>query len=166
MRLKKPQKGFTLIEMIIYLAIVSIVLVSITYLILDIMSGQTRTNAGEEVNYNSRFISQILTREIKVAQNIGSISSSSVTLTMPGDDIVYTFVPGDLTLTRQVGLAAAQIVNTSQVEVTGSFINNSYLARNKNISVNLMIDYKNPANLPDYNASTVADFSIELRGRR
>jgi len=48
----------------------------------------------------------------------------------------------------------------------GSFSDLSYLSRAKNVGINLEINYKNPGNLPDYNASTTAEFAVELRGRR
>lgn len=160
------KKGFTLIELIIYLAIVSTVLVSISYLIIEIISGQTRAIAFQEVNQNIRFISQIITRDIREAEAISSLSADSMTLTMPGDDVVYTFEPSDLTLTRQLGAGAAEVLNTDRVEATGTFSDLSFTTRSANVGVELIIEYKNPDNLQDYKASTTVNFSSELRGRR
>lgn len=160
------KKGFTLIELIIYLAIVSTVLVSISYLIIEIISGQTRAIAFQEVNQNIRFISQIVTKDIREAEAIGSLSADSMTLTMPGDDIIYTFEPVDLTLTRQLGVSAAEVLNTDRVEATGTFSDLSFTTRSANVGVELIIEYKNPDNLQDYKASTTVNFSSELRGRR
>ena len=153
-------------ETIIYLAIVSIILVSISYLIIDILGSQAKSIAGNEVNHNVRFISNYLAKDIRAAQAIGSLASDTLVLTMPGDDITYNFDAGDLKLTRQVGAAAVEDLNTTQVAVTGSFINRSFTTRSNNVGVTLIIEYKNPDNLSNYNSSTTAKFSVELRGRR
>ena len=162
----KNNDGFTLIELIIYLALVSMILVSISWLILEIVSGQTGSQSQLEVNYNMRFISQKLTSDIHRAQDIGSLSSSSVTLTMPGDDIAYVFNTSNGTLERQQGSNPAEVLNTSVVAVQGTFINQSHTNRTKTIGVEFQVSYRNPDNLPDYDASGENSLSIEARGRK
>ncbi|MAF13434.1 MAG: hypothetical protein CMI53_00875 [Parcubacteria group bacterium] len=162
----KKGGGFTLIEMIIYILIVGIILVSISYLILDLISGQIRGYASSDVNQNIRFISNTLTKDIKSAQAIGSLAADTLVLTMPGDDITYNFDSLDNKITRQLGVATAEDLNSTRVNITGNFTDLSYLTRTKNINIELIVSYKNPSNLPDYNASTTANFSVELRGYR
>lgn len=162
----KSGAGFTLIEMIIYLGIVSIILVSISYLILDIMGGQIKSYAGQDVNQNLRFVVNYLIKDIKSAQDFGSPASHTLVLTMSGDDITYNFNSADNSLTRQLGAASPVNLNSDRVEVTGAFTDLSYNGRTKNVGVDLIVEYKNPNNLPDYNASTTSNFSVELRGRK
>ncbi|OGY45136.1 MAG: hypothetical protein A2729_00065 [Candidatus Buchananbacteria bacterium RIFCSPHIGHO2_01_FULL_39_14] len=164
--LKSLNRGFTLVETIIYVAIVSIILVSISYLILDILGSQTKNTAQLEVSYNLKTIANFLRQDIKAAQNINSLSGQTFNLAMAGDDITYNFDLGNRQITRQVGSLSPAVINTNQVMINGSFFDFSYLARSKNVGINLMIEYKNPDNLPDYNASTTIDFAVELRGRR
>lgn len=160
------QSGFTLIETIIYLAIVSIILISISYLIIDIIGSQTKSIAGNEVNHNIRFMSDYLAKDIRSAQTISSLTSDTLVLTMSGDDITYNFDVGNLTLTRQVGVAVAEDLNTPQVEVMGSFVDRSYTTRSINVGVTLTVEYKNPSGLSDYAADSTSNFSFELRGRK
>jgi len=166
MKIPKKQKGFTLVELIIYLAIVSIILVTISYLIIDIFSSQTRTYSKEEVNQNLRFIVNYLVKDIKAAEGIGNLTADILLLNMPGDDVTYSLNSGSKTITRQLGTNPTTELNSDQVEVLGSFSNLSYQGRNKNVGVNLIISYKNPGNLPDYGASSTAAFAVELRGKR
>lgn len=161
----KRQSGFTLIEVVIYLAIVSIILVSISYLIIDIMAGQTKSYANQDVNQNLRFITNYLDKDIKSAQDIGTFGDTLV-LTMAGDDTTYNFNSIDKTITRQLGIGPAVVLNTNRTEVTGSFSNLSYLSRAKNVEIQIVVNYKNPGNTIDYKASISANFSVELRGRR
>jgi len=163
---RQRRGGFTLIETIIYLAIVSVILVSISYLILDILGGQTKNYAKQEVNYNLRFISNILTKDIKAAKNVNSLTSDTLVLTMVSDNITYNFDSVNKIITRQLGVGSPVTINTNQVEITGNFTNLSYLGRAKDVGAYLRVVYKNPSNLPDYNANGLADFSVELRGRR
>lgn len=163
MKILGKQHGFTLIELIVYLAIASIILVSISYLIIDIISGQSKSVADREVNYNARVIGQMLSRDVRSASAIGSFASDAVTLTMPGDDITYTFT-GSNTFTRQVGAAAAETIHSDRVEVTGSFAELSRFGRSLNLSSEIIVQHKNPSNLPDFNASSTVQFSTQLRG--
>ncbi len=163
---KKKLAGFTLLESILYLAIVSIILTSISYLVLDMLGGQTKTYAGEEINYNVRQISNSLNRDIKSAQDISSLTASTLVLVIPGNIITYDFDLENKKLTRRLGAGQLLDVNSLAVEATGSFSDLSYLGRTKNVGISLELSYKNPGNLPDYRASTTANFAVELRGRR
>jgi prepilin-type N-terminal cleavage/methylation domain-containing protein len=163
---KNSKSGFTLIEVIVYLGIVSIILVSISYLIIDIISGQSKSNAGQEVNYNIRLINNYLVRDIGAASAIVSLSASNLVLDSVGNTITYNFDAINKKLTRQLNSDSPVDLNTNKVEIVGSFTDLSYLNRAKNIKVNLTVDFKNPGNLPDYRYSFPAEFSVELRGRR
>ncbi|NUM25493.1 MAG: type II secretion system protein [Candidatus Buchananbacteria bacterium] len=166
MKKSQKQSGFTLIELILYLAIVSIILVSISYLMLDMLSGQTKNYTSQDINQQLRFISNIITKDIRAAQDITSISDDNLVLTMPGDDITLHFDTANSTLTRQVGFSNLIILHDTSVKVTGVFADQSYDARTKNVAVTLRLEYDNPSNQPEYAASTTAIFSAELRGRK
>lgn len=158
--------GFTIIEMIIYLAICSIILVSISYLIIDILAGQTRNYAADEVNQNLAFISDNLIKDIKSASAINSLTASTLVLAIPSNIVTYNFDGVNQKLTRQLGGNLAVDVSSNLIDVSGGFSNFSYLTRSANVGVSLVISYKNPDNLPDYNSTTTASFTVELRGRR
>ena len=164
--LKSLNRGFTLVETIIYIAIVSIILVSITYLILDILGGQTKNTANLEVGYNLRMINNLLTQDIRKSSDFSRPDSQILNLVFPGDDIIYFFDSNSRQLSRQVGNQSPIIINTAAVEVIGSFSDLSYLPRAKSVGVNIQVIYKNSDNLSEYNASSTASFATELRGRR
>ena len=160
-------KGFTLIELIIYVGIVSIILVSITYLVLDILGSQSKSIAYLEAEQNLRFMKEIMTRDIKSAKDITSLTADTLVLkNAPSDDITYAFVSINNKISRQVGEYPSLDINSNEVEVSGSFSNLSYGARSRNVRVHLDINYYNPDNLADYRASLSSDFSVSLRGRR
>jgi len=163
---ERRRRGFTLVELIIYLGILSIMLVSMSYLMLDILGGQTKIYGNQDVNQNLRFVSNYLIKDIRAAQNIGSLSADTLVLVMPGDDITYSFVADGKKLTRQLGSNSPVQLNSDRLEIVGNFSDLSYFNKAKEVGVYLAIMYKNPDNLPDYNASTTSAFSVGLRGRR
>ena len=117
------QTGFTLVELIIYLGIVALLLTSVSYLIIDLMSGQTGSRADEEVNYNVRLIADRLAADIAAAQQIVSLTSDRLTLDLPGDDVTYEFPSGRTVLTRLVGISGVlnKVNITSLPEPFGRF---------------------------------------------
>ena len=155
-----------MIELIIYLAIVSTILVSISYLMIDILAGQTRNYTNQDINQQLRFVSGVIAKDIRSAQAVGSITSDSLVLVTPEDDIILNFDTANKILTRQIGSADPIALHDFQVEATGNFADLSYLERSKNIKVVLNFNYSNPDNRSEYNASTTGIFSVELRGRR
>lgn len=163
---KHPPRGFTLMELIVYIAIVSIILVSLTYLILDIIGGQTHSDASLEINQNLRFITRNLVSDIHAAQTVSSLVADTLILATPGGQVTYHFDSGDKKITRQVDAGNPIDLSSDEIEVGGSFSDQSFSDRNKTVGVVLNISYKNPSNRSDFNATTSAIFSVELRGRR
>jgi type II secretory pathway pseudopilin PulG len=161
------QIGFTLFELIIYLGIVSILLVSLTSLMLNILTGQARNFAQQEVNYNLKFISNNLAGDIKKANQIGSLSTTTLVLNFPGPNTVtYKFDRDRKLMTRQDNAGAAEEVSTKWVNIGGDFTDLSFKNKSKNVGIALAIEYDNPANMSYYNASTTDSFAVELRGKR
>ncbi|MDX9892843.1 MAG: prepilin-type N-terminal cleavage/methylation domain-containing protein [Patescibacteria group bacterium] len=164
--MNKKLQGFTLIELIIYLAIVAIILTTISYLILDILGGQTKNYANQEINQNLRLITGILVKDIKAAEEIVSLDSKTLILRADGDDITFNFDDSNQDITKQIGAGQTARLNSSRVEVSGSFTDLSYDDRTKNVGISLLFNYYNPSGMADYNASTTVDFTVELRGRK
>ncbi|MDD2807539.1 MAG: type II secretion system protein [Patescibacteria group bacterium] len=162
-QLKKS--GFTLIETIIYIAIVASILLSMSYLIINIVGGQSSNNSKSEVNYNVESISSLMRRDFRSAKKINSLTSDRITVEeSSGQQITYTFDNLTKSISRAVESLPAQDLNTSLVAVSGQFSDLSYLTRSKNIGVALTIEYKNPDNLAEYQTSSSIEFAVELRG--
>jgi hypothetical protein len=130
------------------------------------MGSQSKNYAFKEVDQNLRFISNNLTRDIKAASAITSLSSTTLVLALSAGAITYNFDGANKKITRQVGSNPAADLNSGQVEVLGSFSDLSYVNRTENIGIHLGVNYKNPDNLPDFRGSAQIDFAVELRGRR
>lgn len=110
-------KGFTLIELIIYIAIVSLVLVLTSNFAWDIIQGSTRVTCYREVQQNTRFAMEKTTRALRAGSDPGIFNVL--------DGVLY-----------QDGVA----ITTDQVRVTNfgiTFIADTY-------KIGLSVEHTNP----------------------
>lgn len=75
--------GFTLLELILYMAISSIFMLALISFAWDLMYGRVRAEIQENVNANALFASRRIAYEIKNASGIINVTSSSITLSNP-----------------------------------------------------------------------------------
>mgnify|MGYP001558243732 CR=1 FL=1 len=94
-------RGFTLIELIIYLAIVSALVTSLILWSLSIGNVGARARGGAELNASGRFALEIITRDIEQATALvvpaGATPSSTLTLTNAlGEAVTISILGGQL----------------------------------------------------------------------
>lgn len=121
-------KGFTLIELIIYIAIVSAVLVLSSSFTWNIIQGETKTMAYREVQQNARFALEKISRVIRAG----------------GQDPTTVFTVSNGILYQQ-----GTPLTTDQVRVT----NLQFTSIGTTYKINLSIEYNNPENRSEYQAS-------------
>ena len=161
------KNGFTLIELVIYLGITSIILVSITYLTLTLLLGQAKNFVGSELNYNLQYLSNYLTRDIKRANKIDSLSTTTLSLSQQSDTVVYRFDRDNLELWRQYNSNPPVKMNTDYIKINGTFFEKSFANKSKNVEVYLeLIEFKNEGGLQEFTATTSSVFNVELRGKK
>ncbi len=78
--------GFTIVEMILYVAIVAIFMTGMVYFTMDIVYGRVKSFTHQEVNQNIRFASGRISYEMKNAKSVNSISGSTISLEMADID--------------------------------------------------------------------------------
>lgn len=74
------KKGFTLIELILYMAIVTIVMGSLIPFAWNVIGGSSKSSAEQEVSSQARYVSERIKYEIRNANGINSVSASSIDL--------------------------------------------------------------------------------------
>lgn len=115
--MKRCTRGFSLLELILYIAILSIMSVVLTASFLALTQGRTRSESRTEVNSNLRFAMDKIIQDIASATLVTtpvSGASSSLSVVASGT-VAYTVVSG--VLERSVDGGAGQAITGSTVSV-------------------------------------------------
>lgn len=175
----QKSRGFTLIEFLVYSAIVVVVgVVSVEFLI-NIYEGKAKAQAYFEVQGNARLTMERITQEIHGAQaiNVGSSSFNVNLAANPGTKISLQMKDAGLNPTEfdvasgavriKQGASGPYALTNNQVQVTNLIFRNftSPGGRSKNIGVEITIEYLNPENLPQWEASIALRTTVELRDK-
>ncbi len=113
---KKRKPGFTLVEVLVYIAVLSIIGGSITGLGILIYRYKTIMEDRVNVNEDMRVLVKSIRDDMYLGRSVNVASTTSFTITdSSGDDITYALV-GDQ-VTRQVELDPAVAITAETVDV-------------------------------------------------
>ena len=164
-------RGFTLIELIIYLGVLTIIVIVVSSFLLWMVRSTTKAKVVRDTASNARRAMNIMAQEIREADSLYTPTSSSTQLSLQtsrntpaGETTTYIdfFLCGNsLCLKREsanpVSLTSGNVLVTQLefVEVTTSSV--------PSIQISLRIDYKNPGNKVDLEAFFAATSTVSLR---
>jgi type II secretory pathway pseudopilin PulG len=172
----KLQKGFTFIELIIYISISTIVISAMIPFAWNIILTGAKSGAQQEVFSHARYMSERIKYEIRNALGITSVSSTQIVLcetsgacaTNP-TTITYVprvgAIPGKITLQRN-GAASADNLNTIDLDVTSATFTNYTSADNKtkHIWFTFTVDDTGVSSRQEYKVTPVSiESSAEVR---
>jgi type II secretory pathway pseudopilin PulG len=117
------KKAFTLIEVILYLAIAGSMILAIAGFLTVALQARARYQAVSEVGQQGTFIMSVLAQNVRGALAINSPADgqqdSSLSLTVPGaQDNPVVFAATNGTLTETVGSSAAYNLSSGQISVS------------------------------------------------
>lgn len=149
--------GFSLLELLIYLAILSVLVVVIANIFISLSKSNGQSQAKSEVNGAIRFASELLRQDVKNASVItvpsagAGTTSSSLTLTRDGHTIVWDTSAG--ILRRSLDGAISNITNINVLVGTPTFTrienaNQVFGTTNVSIEVNMSFSYNSAS--PDW----------------
>lgn len=165
--------GFTLVEIIVYIFVVAVILVGVTYYAIDVIGAQTKARSYQEVQQNARFAIKRITQEIRAADDLNE--GSSVFGTNPGtlslvhqdptkDPTVFAVTGGRMTITQ--GTSGPYYLTSDKVTVTDFTLTNlSVSERTRNIKITLTVEHVNPENRNEFEADVTVQSSAVIRVR-
>ena len=162
-------KGFTLVELILYIAIISIFIGGAVLFAWNVIYGQVKSSIHQEVNQNLRLASKRIIYEIRNASDINSVTSSTLSLSSSDsarNPTVFDLFEGQLRIgygTSGACPATAPCPLTSnRVSVTSlSFTDVSSNPDSKNIQFTITIE--SIADRPEWQMSETYSSTAELR---
>lgn len=161
--------GFTLIEFLLYLSIFIIVLVLTGGFLWNIVFGNIKASAYQEVQQNGSFVLTKITQEVKKALTINNPvpgdSSDFLSLAMASSDsdpTVFELVGGKLRISKGFP-PEYHYLTSEQVVVTDlRFINLSYEDTPGTVRIEITFEYLNPGNRIEYQARAEFKTTVSL----
>ena len=165
---KSKCRGFSLLELLIYVAILSGLVVVISSTFISLSKGNGQSQAKSEVNSAIRFATELLRQDLKNASavTVPSVGTPSATLTLTrgGVTIIYD-VSGGI-LRRKEGAADPVNVTTSSVTVSAPVFtrientNTVFSTTNVSIKINMTFAYNSNSSDWTYSASLQTTVSL------
>jgi len=161
----KNQKGFTLIELIVYLALVSVFLSGAIFFTWDVIYGREKAFQQQVVEQNGRAAPSRIAYEIRRAKDIQSVAGNQIVLDNDGSTTTIVLLEGAIQITT--GGAGHYDLTSNQVKVTSlSFTDlTSNNEDTKGIAVNLILTQAQAAVSAELTAQTAMSVSIELNSQ-
>jgi len=106
---RRRRAGFTLVEIIMYMGILTFLLVILTQLLSQVLSVQLESEATSSIQQDARFILARLTYDINRAEDIvlpatAAASTDTLELTIDGTSNTYSLSAANLVISNDLGL--------------------------------------------------------------
>lgn len=144
----KIQSGFTMIETLLYIAIISVIVTSFVLYGWNIIQGGAKSSHQEEVSSTARYVSQRIKYEIRNASAINSVSATEISLAeidSAKNPTVISFATGQITVKQGTGATVA--INPSSTNIS-SFVFTNYSSgdsKTKNVQFAFTIESNYPS---------------------
>lgn len=159
-------KGFTFIEAILYVSIVSIILSALIPFAWSIIETGSQSSIKQEISSNARYISEEIKYQIRNASGINSVSSSSISLSETNSTINPTIIAWTApNVTIKQGTGSTVQLNSNDTNISSFTFTNNTSADNatKNISFVFTAQQAYTGARQDFKSSITVQSSAELR---
>ena len=144
----EKQKGFTLVEFLIYAGIVVFVMTALTLTAINILHARVRITSIEEVAQNGRFATEKMTHTIRNAESIESASGNSLVLEVPSSrDDPTEFTVEDSRLVIIKGERDPSVLTTGMVII--SDLDFSQISETA-VEAEMVVEFYNPSGRTEY----------------
>lgn len=170
------KKGFSLIELIIYVAVLGIVISLLTLFVFNLINVQAKIRIGRDVLENSQRAMEIMLWEIRRAQNIysstsffgshpGQLSLKTAKNTPFGEEITYLdfYLDENSRLCLKREGVEAEALTTENIKINNLSFSRLTTSGGESIRIELSAAYNNPSGKIAYQATTTLVSSANLR---
>ncbi len=152
-------EGFTLVEFLVYVAVVAAVLSVVTVLSVDLFRGRAKSSSLEVVNQNARLALERVTGAVRNANSVDPSSlgcdhaAGCLSLHMPGAAVnptVFALASGTLTLAE--GAGAPVRLTSPEIEVTSLVFTHLTQPGSEGVQMQLGLRRVNPGGASEFDA--------------
>lgn len=172
----KNQSGFSLIELLVYIFILSSLVLITTNLFMSLNNGRAQAEARADVDSNLRFALEKISQDIRSASsittpNLAGATSTSLILIASSSTITYNVSSGKLR--RQVDSGTPEDITSDRVEVNISDfpltftrlenINSVFDPPKTNVSIEISMKIRHKNDGPQYQYAESKKTTITIR---
>lgn len=167
LEIRNCEMGFTLIEAILYVAIVSLVLTALIPFGWTVIETGSQSAVEQEVSGNARYISERILYEIRNSLGINNVSSTQIVLCETSgacatSPTTITYSTPNVTIQNK-GASAVNLNSNDTTISSLTFTNNTSGTSTKNISFVFTAKQKYTGARYDFSYSTTVQSSAEVR---
>lgn len=159
------KKGFTLIELILYIVIIGILMGALLPVAWEVVGGGARSMVDQEVVSSGRNLLERIKYEIRNAKDIANVSPNSVELiNYSGPNTTLDLNSGKVRLNNGTGAVALNSDNTTVTDLTFTDYSSGD-GKTKNVQVILTLQANFSASArQEYTESMTLQTAVEVRG--
>lgn len=170
----QSKRGFSLLELLIYIALISILSVSLVNVFISVNKGAGNNTARTAVDSNLRFAFEKIEQDIHSASAVvtpasAGATSTSLVLSINGNTTTYSVVGGQLqrqvnVLTPDTITDATVVVNTTTIPlVFARFENNNAVFASSSASVQIQMNIRYGGTSPDMQYNETKKTTVLMR---
>lgn len=164
--LNKQQTGFTLLELILYISIVTIIMAALIPFAWNVITSGTKSTTQQHIFSQARFVSERIKWEIRNATDINFVNATSISLatSIPATNpTVIDLSGGQIRITQGVGSPIPLLANNTLADslVFTNLTSNDNNSKHIQYSFTLKSDYSSAGH--EYQETTSVRSSAELR---
>jgi len=169
--MKRKQNGFTLVETLIYVAIIGMVLSSFVVFSISISNSRSKTYVVQEVHANTRTALNVMSQKIRSATGVNTASSTFgvdpgfLSLSMASSTLNPTILALDSNILGiKEGSNATTSITSDEVKITNLvFTDLSGTGNRGNVRIEMTVEYNNIDTDIIYNYSQSIQTTVGLR---
>lgn len=159
---KKITRGFTLVEMLLYIVIVATVLLGVFAFMNVLVRSRVKITTVMEVEQQGIFISEILSQDIRNAISIDNVSANGLSMTETSGTISIGFEDGKIVRSDNSGTASL----TSPRVIASEFsVTNLASVGPPSVRISFTLSHANLSHRTEYDYSRAFATTATLRNR-
>jgi type II secretory pathway pseudopilin PulG len=160
------QMGFTFIELILYVMMISGILATLIPFSWNIIEGQAKVSVEQEVYTQARYLSERIKKEVRDASGVNTCSASTISLAnldSTKNPTVFTFGSNQITITQGTAIPVAVRLHSIDTAINTFSCTNYTASGSKNIQFNFTMTDNSPSTRQEYQESVSIQSSAETR---